>query len=123
MGGVQVGGLTRLDCIFGLVVPAMCAACRVPGCTGHLALYAPPTAATSPAAPPGREGALASLLLPTHLSRHPAPHPPRLLLQSQIEKVREAGEQTSRMGVPQNFIDGHAFHTYTVTSPDGSGGC
>lgn len=43
------------------------------------------------------------------------------VLQSQIEKVREAGEQTSRMKVPQKYIDGHAFHTYTVTSADGTG--
>ena len=27
-----------------------------------------------------------------------------------------------RMGVPESAVDsGHAFHTYTLTSPDGSG--
>lgn len=40
--------------------------------------------------------------------------------ENQIEKVRNAPEQINRMGVPENFISGHAFHTYTVTSPDGS---
>ena len=40
--------------------------------------------------------------------------------ENQIEKVREAEEQTRRMGVPEAHIPGHAFHTYTVTSPDGS---
>lgn len=29
-------------------------------------------------------------------------------------------EQTTRMGVPEVHISGHAFHTYTLTSPDGS---
>jgi len=24
------------------------------------------------------------------------------------------------MGVPEEFLDGHAFHTYSLTSPDGS---
>ena len=26
----------------------------------------------------------------------------------------------SKMHVPESAIDGHAFHTYTLTSPDGS---
>jgi len=34
--------------------------------------------------------------------------------------VRDAQEQVARMGVPEEHISGHAFHTYTVTSPDGS---
>lgn len=43
-------------------------------------------------------------------------------LQDQIEKVRSPEEQTGRMGVPEAYVDaGHAFHTYTLTSPDGSG--
>ncbi len=28
--------------------------------------------------------------------------------------------QVSRMKVPQDAIDGHAFHTYQLVSPDGS---
>lgn len=43
-------------------------------------------------------------------------------LQDQIEKVRDPEQQVKRMGVPESAVDsGHAFHTYTVTSPDGSG--
>lgn len=41
-------------------------------------------------------------------------------MQSDIEKVRDAQQQATRMGVPDNFINGHAYHTYTLTSPDGS---
>jgi 4-hydroxy-tetrahydrodipicolinate reductase len=40
--------------------------------------------------------------------------------EKQIEKVRQAQEQMDRMGVPESHISGHAFHTYTLTSPDGS---
>ncbi|PSC71924.1 4-hydroxy-tetrahydrodipicolinate reductase chloroplastic [Micractinium conductrix] len=41
--------------------------------------------------------------------------------EDQIEKVRDPAEQASRMRVPESAIDsGHAFHTYTVASPDGS---
>ncbi|KAL6778881.1 hypothetical protein ACKKBF_B04220 [Auxenochlorella protothecoides x Auxenochlorella symbiontica] len=39
---------------------------------------------------------------------------------SNIELVREAAEQIGRMQVPEDALSGHAFHTYTVTSPDGS---
>lgn len=39
---------------------------------------------------------------------------------AQIEKVREPGEQMSRMGVPEEFLNAHAFHTYRLTSPDNS---
>lgn len=41
-------------------------------------------------------------------------------LQSQIKKVREKGAQLDQMHVPENALDGHAFHTYALTSPDGS---
>lgn len=38
-----------------------------------------------------------------------------------IEKVRTVDEQVGRMGVPEAWVDaGHAFHTYTLTSADGS---
>lgn len=41
--------------------------------------------------------------------------------EDQIEKVRSAEEQVGRMGVPEAYVDsGHAFHTYTLTSPDSS---
>eukprot|EP00475_Leptophrys_vorax_P041262 TRINITY_DN77829_c0_g1_i1.p1 TRINITY_DN77829_c0_g1~~TRINITY_DN77829_c0_g1_i1.p1 ORF type:complete len:352 (-),score=2.51 TRINITY_DN77829_c0_g1_i1:228-1283(-) len=36
----------------------------------------------------------------------------------QIEKVRDPSEQMSRMGVPENYLSGHAFHTYHLDSPD-----
>eukprot|EP00245_Coleochaete_scutata_P012112 TRINITY_DN4653_c0_g1_i1.p1 TRINITY_DN4653_c0_g1~~TRINITY_DN4653_c0_g1_i1.p1 ORF type:complete len:264 (-),score=49.87 TRINITY_DN4653_c0_g1_i1:331-1122(-) len=35
-----------------------------------------------------------------------------------IEKVRDAEQQVNRMGVPESYIGGHAFHTYQVISPD-----
>ena len=41
-------------------------------------------------------------------------------VQSQIQKVREKGAQLDQMHVPENALDGHAFHTYALTSPDGS---
>ena len=41
--------------------------------------------------------------------------------EERIERVRSEGEQVGRMGVPERHIGGHAFHTYTVTSGDGSG--
>ncbi len=45
-----------------------------------------------------------------------------IILQEEIEKVRTVDEQVGRMGVPEQWVDaGHAFHTYTLTSPDGSG--
>ncbi|KAI3431401.1 hypothetical protein D9Q98_004454 [Chlorella vulgaris] len=41
--------------------------------------------------------------------------------EDEIEKVRDAEQQIARMGVPERAVDsGHAFHTYTLTSPDGS---
>ncbi|WPT13188.1 Putative 4-hydroxy-tetrahydrodipicolinate reductase 1 [Picochlorum sp. SENEW3] len=40
--------------------------------------------------------------------------------ESDIEKVREKEAQMFDMGVPEECIDGHAFHTYTLTSEDGS---
>lgn len=40
-------------------------------------------------------------------------------LQSQIRKIRDR-ESSLRMGVPDDALDGHAFHTYTVTSADNS---
>ena len=42
------------------------------------------------------------------------------MLQSQIKKIREKGAQLDEMHVPENALDGHAFHTYTITSPDDS---
>ena len=44
----------------------------------------------------------------------------RFLLQTQIKKIREKGAQLDEMHVPENALDGHAFHTYMLTSPDGS---
>lgn len=39
---------------------------------------------------------------------------------SQIELVREKEQQLSQMNVPETHLDGHAFHTYQLVSPDGS---
>lgn len=41
-------------------------------------------------------------------------------LQSQIRKIRDRLTQLDAMAVPEDALDGHAFHTYTVTSPDNS---
>ena len=52
----------------------------------------------------------------------PARLPLQASKQDQIEKVRRPEDQMGRMGVPEAHVDsGHAFHTYTLTSPDGSG--
>ncbi|KAL4545468.1 hypothetical protein Ndes2526B_g00137 [Nannochloris sp. 'desiccata'] len=40
--------------------------------------------------------------------------------ENEIEKIREEDQQVKRMGVPEAHVPGHAFHTYTVTSPDKS---
>lgn len=37
----------------------------------------------------------------------------------QIKKIREPGEQRA-MGVPEEYLTGHAWHTYTVRAPDGN---
>ncbi|HSQ42928.1 MAG TPA: dihydrodipicolinate reductase [Fibrobacteraceae bacterium] len=42
------------------------------------------------------------------------------LAEEQIEKVRQEPEQLTRMGVPQEFLGGHAFHTYALDSADSS---
>ncbi|KAG2492224.1 hypothetical protein HYH03_009469 [Edaphochlamys debaryana] len=39
---------------------------------------------------------------------------------SQIELVREPKEQVERMHVPESAINGHAYHTYQLTSGDGT---
>lgn len=40
--------------------------------------------------------------------------------QEQIRRIREPMEQMEEMHVPENALRGHAFHTYHLTSPDGS---
>jgi 4-hydroxy-tetrahydrodipicolinate reductase len=37
-----------------------------------------------------------------------------------IEKVRDPIQSMYRMGVPREALDGHAFHTYRLSSPDKS---
>ena len=37
-----------------------------------------------------------------------------------IEQVREPDEQVRRFGVPREHLQGHAFHTYRLVSPDES---
>ena len=36
----------------------------------------------------------------------------------QIERVREPAAQLDRMRVPEQYLGGHAFHTYRLTAPD-----
>ncbi|EFJ20760.1 hypothetical protein SELMODRAFT_108503, partial [Selaginella moellendorffii] len=38
----------------------------------------------------------------------------------QVELVRDPKEQMTRMGVPEQYLNGHAFHTYKIMSPDGT---
>ncbi|EFJ32667.1 hypothetical protein SELMODRAFT_168311 [Selaginella moellendorffii] len=38
----------------------------------------------------------------------------------QVELVRDPKEQMTRMGVPEQHLNGHAFHTYKIISPDGT---
>ncbi|CAM6083072.1 unnamed protein product [Calypogeia fissa] len=38
----------------------------------------------------------------------------------EIEKVRDREQQIERMKVPEEYLPGHAFHTYRVVSPDGT---
>ncbi len=42
------------------------------------------------------------------------------ITEDEIEKVRTRDEQIGRMGVPEAYLDGHAYHTYTLTSDDGT---
>lgn len=37
----------------------------------------------------------------------------------QIEMVRDSKRQIEEMKVPEEHLNGHAFHTYRVVSPDG----
>lgn len=37
----------------------------------------------------------------------------------EIKMVRNPEEQITKMGVPEEHLKGHAFHTYSLTSPDG----
>ena len=63
------------------------------------------------------------LLFPSlSLSLTHAPFPFSLFLsvQSEIVRVRDALTQTDVMRVPESALAGHAFHTYRLTSPDGS---
>jgi 4-hydroxy-tetrahydrodipicolinate reductase len=38
----------------------------------------------------------------------------------QIELIRDREQQLQRMAVPEAALAGHAYHTYQLTSPDGS---
>ena len=45
-----------------------------------------------------------------------------MILQEDIRKVRDPMAQVDHMRVPESALQGHAFHTYTLRSPDGSVG-
>jgi len=38
----------------------------------------------------------------------------------QIEKVRDPEVQRREWNIPEEYLGGHAYHTYTLTSPDGT---
>jgi 4-hydroxy-tetrahydrodipicolinate reductase len=40
--------------------------------------------------------------------------------QNEIRKIRDPMTQLEAMGVPEKALSGHAFHTYELTSPDGT---
>lgn len=37
----------------------------------------------------------------------------------EIKMIRDPHEQLGKMGVPEEYLKGHAYHTYALTSPDG----
>ncbi|RAL37994.1 hypothetical protein DM860_000688 [Cuscuta australis] len=39
---------------------------------------------------------------------------------NQVKQIRDPKLQTEMVGVPEEHLSGHAFHTYNLTSPDGS---
>lgn len=39
---------------------------------------------------------------------------------SNIEKIRDPKIQKADLGVPEQYIEGHGWHTYTLKAPDGS---
>eukprot|EP00249_Psilotum_nudum_P013865 c24555_g1_i3 orf=471-1265(+) len=43
-----------------------------------------------------------------------------LFSDDQIAMVRDPQEQVQKMGVPKEYLEGHAFHTYLLSSPDGT---
>lgn len=38
----------------------------------------------------------------------------------QVQKIRDPSTQMGMVGVPEEYISGHAFHMYHLTSPDGT---
>ena len=41
-------------------------------------------------------------------------------MQSQIVKIRDPSTQQDRLGIPDQYLTGHAYHTYQLTSEDGT---
>jgi len=39
---------------------------------------------------------------------------------NQIQKERDPAIQKQQWGIPEAYLDGHGWHTYTLTSPDGT---
>ena len=40
------------------------------------------------------------------------------MFQADIVKVRDPSQQEGQLGIPSQYLTGHAFHTYRLTSPD-----
>ncbi|MFP4158283.1 MAG: dihydrodipicolinate reductase [Desulfobacterales bacterium] len=40
--------------------------------------------------------------------------------QEEIIKIRDPQQQKNRLGVPEQYLSGHGWHTYTLVSPDGT---
>ena len=43
-----------------------------------------------------------------------------LILQAEIVKIRDAQQQQDRLHIPDQYLTGHAYHTYNLTSEDGT---
>lgn len=39
-------------------------------------------------------------------------------LQADIVKIRDASQQQDRLQIPEQYLTGHAYHTYRLTSKD-----
>ena len=39
-------------------------------------------------------------------------------LQADIIKLRDPSKQEDQLGIPSQYLTGHAYHTYHLTSPD-----
>ena len=41
-----------------------------------------------------------------------------VVVQADVLKIRDPSQQEERLGIPSQYLTGHAYHTYHLTSPD-----